>query len=410
MKIFGFEINRVVNKDMAQPVETKIAARITERQLYRHRQDVQKWRNAISGAEDKANPSRVELMRVFQDVVLDAHLSALMQTRKLAILSSEYKFVNKDGSENEIVDDQMHKLWFAKFMEYAMDSIFYGYSLIELGEIVDDGFPNIQLIPREYVVPEKNVVNIELYGSHFTGIDYSQSPVNEWNIFVGSNDLGLLNKAAPLAIWKKGVLAAWSIRADLFGMPIRIGKTDIRNEDSRAMMEDMMRNMDVATWGVFDTTDSIEFVNAGTTDGHKIYDELVNRANSEMSKLILGQTGTTDEKSYSGSAEVHERVQSMYAYADKEFIENVINGKLIPIMRMHGIIPDGVEFEFCETDELSIDQQFKIDAELLKYYNIPADYITEKYGTPVEPKVDATQMNKVANMYAPFFDKKDDCC
>jgi phage gp29-like protein len=411
MKLFGFEINRlksVQNKDEQQPENAQILARITERQLTRQKQDIQKWRNAISIAESKFNPSRVELTRIFNDIVLDAHLSALMQTRSLAILSTEYKFVNPDGSENDDVEDQMHREWFNKYIQYCIDSIFYGFSLIELGDIKNDGFDDIKLIPREYVVPETGIVKTEMYGLSNYGFPFKDEPYSDWNIFIGSNDLGLLNKAAPLVIWKKNVLGAWSIRADLFGMPIRIGKTNIRNNDSRLMMEQMMREMDVATWGVFDKDDEIEFVETASNDAFKIYDEMVNRTNSELSKLILGQTGTTDEKSYSGSAEVHERIAQMYAYADREFVENCVNDKLIPLMVKHGIMPDGIKFEFCENDELTIDQQFKIDAELLKYYNIPAEYITEKYGTPVEMKT-GSQIQNVANLYEPFF-KKDDCC
>jgi hypothetical protein len=196
----------------------------------------------------------------------------------------------------------------------------------------------------------------------------------------------------------------------MFGIPLRVGKTNIRNEDSRSSMENMMVNMSGATWGVFDTTDEIEFVETSQTDAYKVFDELVNRTNSELSKLILGQTGTTDEKSYSGSAAVHERVAKMYTYADKEFVENAINGELFPRMVKMGLIPEGCEFEFVESDELKIDEQFKIDSELLKHYSIPAEYITEKYGTPVESKQPISNMADVANAYKGFFDKPDNCC
>jgi Protein of unknown function (DUF935). len=61
----------------------------------------------------------------------------------------------------------------------------------------------------------------------------------------------------------------------------------------------------------FDTDDLIELVESNRSDAYNVFDMMIQRCNSEISKLILGQTGTLDEKAYVGSAEVQERVLKM---------------------------------------------------------------------------------------------------
>ena len=142
---------------------------------------------------------------------------------------------------------------------------------------------------------------------------YNESPFTEWNVEILEREpFGLLNKCIPLILWKKDALGAWSLRSTIFGMPFRIGKTDTRDPESRNRMISMMQTMGTAGWAVVDEEDEIQLVESGGTSGHDIYKDLISEANSEISKLILGQTGTTDEKAFVGAAEVHERVSNAY--------------------------------------------------------------------------------------------------
>jgi hypothetical protein len=113
---------------------------------------------------------------------------------------------------------------------------------------------------------------------------------------------------------------------------------------------------------------------------------MIDRCNSELSKLILGQTGTTDEKSYSGSANVHERVLKMYGEADEMLLDSIFTYQLIPLLNYHGLGFEGLRIESEEEDKFSYEEKAKIDLELLKYYDIDPIYIEKEYGTPVTKK------------------------
>lgn len=144
-----------------------------------------------------------------------------------------------------------------------------------------------------------------------------------------------------------------------------------------------MENMDKATWGVFDNDDSVEFVETSGTSGHDIYKDLIDKSNSEISKLVLGQTGTTDEKAFVGAAEVHERVQFEYTKSDMQWFTFLINDKLIPKLVKLGMIKEGLKFGFDTKEVLSVGDQWNIDKELIKVLNVDTEYITEKYGTKI---------------------------
>ena len=69
--------------------------------LYRIQSDLNTFNNALIFAMNVHNPQRIELFRLYQDIMLDAHLSSVINTRKASVLSAGFILVDKDGKENE---------------------------------------------------------------------------------------------------------------------------------------------------------------------------------------------------------------------------------------------------------------------------------------------------------------------
>ena len=388
MKIFGRDLtfNKAVDITKKRPEDSNVRHTIKfEQTIQRVRQDINKWRNAVRAAESFYFPSRHLLYQTYKDVVLDAHLSGAITQRVFNTTGSGWAICDADGNENEELTRLLDKMWFERFMNYSMESIFYGHSLIQFGDIVDDEFTDIELIPRQYVRPEKHLV-IQTQASQI-GVDYTEEPYKDWVVSVGDcRDLGLLMKASPLALWKKNTIGSWSEHAELFGSPIRVGKTNVRDAETRKNMEDMLENMGSAPWAVFDTDDNIEMIQTNGKDVSRIYDGLISLCNKEMSKLIIGQTMTLDEGSSRSQAEVHERSAKQIENMDKIFITNVVNKQLFPLLEIHGFKLKGYRFKFIEKEALSVEKQGEFDIKLLNHYHIDPAYIISKYGTPVEEK------------------------
>lgn len=353
-------------------------------QLYRVRTDILKWRNALTSAQNLTSPQRYELYQLYQEFVLDAHLTAAITQRKNLTLCKEFEVYDKAGNQVEDKSDLLKKKWFRDLLNLALDSIFYGYSLVQFEDLFNDEFKCVDLVPRIHVKPEFHIVTNSY--ADVVGNDYLESPFKEWCIGIGDKlDLGLLNKAAPLLIWKKNALAAWAEYNEIFGSPIRIGKTDVRDLATSTNMENMLKNMSGAAYGMFDLGDEIELIESSKNGGQDVFDKMIDRCNSEISKLILGQTSTLDEKAFVGSAEVHERVLKQIADSDEYFITSMLNYQLIPLLNGLGMGFEGLTIKVEQEDEFTLQEKAKFAIDIINTgkYEMDVEVIKEVFGAEV---------------------------
>jgi phage gp29-like protein len=313
-------------------------------QVRRLRQDVGKWRAALERAENVFYPERVQLLNIYSDLVLDLHLSSVISTRKISVTSRPFRLVDAEGKENVAITKLLKKPWFRQFMNHALDSIFWGYSLLEFPVPQNGEFKSVDLIDRQYLFPEAGLVR-SMPGM-ITGVSYLEDPrYAPWVIPVGDpRDLGLLNKCAPVGLFKKNILAAWADFTEVFGMPFRSVSTDAEG-DELDKIEDMLANMGQSSYGVFPEDTKVEYIQAATAN-EQLYNAAIERFNSELSKGILGQTMTTDSGSSLSQSEVHERVAASYTRDDCEWMAELVNFTLLPLSVV--IVCPRIPFESSE--------------------------------------------------------------
>lgn len=408
----------IQNIDRKQPERTQIAERIILRQQIREREDVGKWRSALQTAESADHPDRTGLIRIYKDVDLDGHITGIIGAIKNKIKAKPFMIIDSQGEIDEVATELFEKEWFFKFIDFMIEAPFWGYSLVQLGNIKDDGFPEIELVPREYVVPELQIVKKDLFigrtTSEATNVFHFNDPLlKDWFIFIGEKkDMGLFNKATPHALSKKNLFTEMWEYGELFGMPIRKGHTDIKDPERRKNMEEMIRNMGSAAWGVFDKDDNIDFIEAGKGDATKVFIEPIKLSNEEISKCFTGQLAVFDEKSFVGSAEVHERIFNELIIAILRNAKFIVNNKLVPRMVRHRMLSFGKSFRWKEEETISIIDRSKMITDLTKVgYKFKPETVTEKVGIEVEDfekpelipegKV-STVMNSVAELYKDF--------
>lgn len=409
MKIFGYEINRVNQSVNEAPKKgfLDIFRKTVKmpQSIYRVSQDIQKFKTAVNSAEEWTYPERYPLYQIYKNITLDAHLTSVMEQRKNLTLQN--KFVVKD-SKGEILEDKTKLIqgqWFYDFTCHALDSIFYGHSLIQFLDIVNREVSGVELVPREYVKPEYKIVTETWTG--ITGTSYNKPPFSDWVFPVGKDrDLGLLMKAAPLIIWKQSALGAWAEFQEVFGLPFRYMKTNILDEKTRSNAENMMAQFATSLSAIIDTNDEFNVQSNGASDSFRVFDEMINRVNSEISKLILNQTGTTDEKSYAGSAEVHERVLLTLEQRDMSFLLHILNNRLVPFLKNLGIdIGAGNVIDALEREPLSIEKKADVVVSLINSgkYKIEPDFIKENFNIIVEESEESgnteTIATKLKNLY-----------
>lgn len=95
------------------------------------------------------------------------------------------------------------------------------------------------------------------------------------------------------------------------------------------------------------TGDQITVYPTATRASAENYKDMANFCDDQIAKLMNGQTGTSDEKSFVGSAEVHERVLDKFTEARLKRIQDIVNYKLLPFLQYHGYpITDKTSFSF----------------------------------------------------------------
>lgn len=345
------------------------------------------WINFYRMAINPDSPQRRMLLMLYVNILLDGHLFAQLQSRKLKTMSKPFHIKNAAGEIDEEKTKLFTSKWYRKFMELTLDSIPYGFTLIEFGDKTDDGFKYVKGVNRYCVRPEYQFQFVGETPAAMTGDSWNDLPWKNWNIFVGDpEDLGILNVACPLIIWKRASEVYWNTYQKLFVSPFRVGHTNIRDETLLNNMEAMMKAMDNAGYLVTDVEDSVEFVDSKGKAQHDAYKDFMRFADDEISKIVFGQTMTADNGSSKSQAEVHEGVAEEYAASDQLRVESETNGQLIPMMIRNGFDLAGCTFKFDNTENRNAVEQMGIDAVLLQFYDLPEDYILEKYGTPVTKK------------------------
>ena len=370
------------------------------------KKDVGSWRRAWQHAISASNPNRCPLYDIYTDVAIDLHVTGCISQRKGMVVKSRFKLVDKEGKENTELTDVLRSEWFSDFMDLVLDSRFYGHSLIELGDIITIGgvmrFSNVTLIPRKHVKPEFGVIVRNIHDDPKLGINYREGDIANWCIEAGKpNDLGLFLKCAPAALSKKNMLAFWDGFGEIFGMPIRIAKTTSQDEKEHNLIQNMLASMGAAFYGVFQEGTDIEIKETSRGDAYNVYDKRIDKANSEISKGILNQTMTIDSGSSLSQSETHLEVFQNVVEQDRQFIANVVNDKLLPVMLKHGFAVDGLRFEWDETEEYTPQDMRTVEQMLVNGgYDIDPQYFIDKYGIPVIGKKEPMQLKAEDDFFA----------
>lgn len=401
-------------KPVAAPLASKEAQRnlsntIMRVQFERIRQDVMSWRDAIKEAEQAYYPHRVKMQRLFIDTALNGHVDACMQRRKDLTLLRDFHFCDEAGNTDENITNLMQEPWFYQFINYSLDALFYGYSLISLGDVVEDRFPNLSIVRRWNVSPDR--YNVTSYVYSLSGTPFLEGEAADWHIYaatptdtgVSPCGYGLLYKVAVYEIFLRNLLGFNGDFVELYAQPYRVGKTSKTDENERAVFEAALRDMGSAGYALIDESDSISFIETalGGT-GYKGYESLEARCEKKISKIILGHADALDSVPGKLGASQGDDNPVAVALRDKQttdgrYVQYIVNSELLPRLRKLGfVIPDGIRFAFKNDAEvmagrLGEDEANKKTAEVLQVlsqagYAVPSEWIEERTGIPVEPK------------------------
>lgn len=400
---------------------------IMPQQLDRIVQDISLWRNAVKSAENALYPTRYEMQRMFVDTILEGETLSCMNKRKDLTLLKNFVIQDSKGKVNDdLTKIFRNKQWFNNMLSWMLDAQFYGYSLIQLGDLANPSkgiykFPQMTNIRRWNVEPDRqNLVSIPLQKTGINFMDPSVKDENgqsyyDWTIYVDTpTDIGhsicgygLLYSAAIYAIILKGNLSDNANFNEKFGTPYRHAKTAMTLSDEvRDALEDSLASMGANGYVITPDGVTIDFHQTNTGTGFQTFDNLEQRCQKMISKLILGHANAMEEVSgkLGGGQGAKDDLEdlspagkALVATEKKQdtFILNVLNDTVLPKLRNLGFpVPEEMEFAIANDKELfetrkKEDAANKVTAEIAQTmknagFKMDARYFEERTGIPTE--------------------------
>ena len=374
----------------------QVITRIIERFNSLSKKDIKDWRKSREAALNINRPNRVPFLNLCDEVMLDPHLTAVIEHgRRDKLFSEVFRIVDQTtGEEDKELTEFFRGAWFFEFCELVLSSRYYGHSLIQIGDIIEINgrktIADVQLIPRRHVRPEYGEILKDQNDER--GYPYrNDASMMYWLVEVGKpRDLGLLEKAAPICLFKKNCLSAWSEYGEVFGMPMRVGKTNSREKVDLDRMEENMQKSAKSAYVIFNEGEDVKFIESTKGDAFNVYDKLIERCNGEISKLIVGATLTTDTGPNGNRSlgQVHEQASDNITESDKRLIASTSRDQLMALLEMRGLKVAGKKFEYSEQKDLAALYTRTIG--FLEYYDIDPQEIEDNFGIRVTLKAPVT--------------------
>jgi phage gp29-like protein len=282
----------------------------------------------------------------------DAHLFSEFQKRKNAVLSFDYEIQPfSESAEDKKIAEFLQDVFFnlPKFedaMLDLLDAIPKGFALIEpiydfldnrvvisdlswihqkRAVFYDRGAGGIwqKTFEMPKIITEAEQINGEImppfkliYHRHKARSGYDTRA-------------GIMRVCAWMYLFKNYSIKDWVAFAEIFGMPLRLGKYDsAASKEDKDSLITAIQSLGTDAAGVISKNTEIEFVESvkSTSGTDNIYSLLANFCDKQMSKAILGQTLTTQEGD-SGSyalGKVHNEVRQDLTRGDSEALSKTI--------------------------------------------------------------------------------------
>lgn len=356
-------------------------------------QNIESWRSAISAFENQTNPIRAYLYDLYKDIELDGQVIATWGKRCDAITNKRLLF-KRDGEEGETITALLNSPDMRSIVKELLKSIAYGFTLIYIDKIYFDEDEeqykiDWDLIPRKHVHPEKGFECVS-YQQNMATRDFLFMDKHNagWMVWAGErDDMGLFSAVAQYVIYKRGGFGDWSQFAEMFGMPFRELSYDDYDPETRAKLEKAMEDWGAAGYIIKPKSAELTLHDTGgSTSSAEVYDMLISKCDAAISKVILGNTLTTEQGEIGSQAlgEVHKVSESEKNASDQLFILSILNTKFRAVLKKFGFDVTGgkIMYEGLETDWDKLQTKWNVVKEIAQTVPVDDDYIYEEFDIP----------------------------
>lgn len=348
--------------------------------------DLTDWQRAVTAATDPDDPRRGLLYRFYQNLYLDEHLQTTIDNRVLPVQQSEFRMEDKNGTENEEAKKLLDRPWFLDLIRYCFLSQVQGPTLVDISNLNENmEIAGIEEIPQSNFIAQSGIIINE--ESDKTGTSYKDGALEPYYVQFGNDwKLGMLNELAIVLMAKKLGMGSWMSYIDKYGVPPVFIVTQRMDATRRDELFDMMQNFRSNFFTVLQGQETIEYGKEAGGNATNAFEPLMSRCDNQISKRLLGQTGTTTNGPYEGTSQVHERVERTRHEADKMlfmfYFNYIIIPKLVKISPVYKPL-ENLTLKWDDTETMS--SKDYIDSIQKLSYTFDFDYkeVAKRTGLPI---------------------------
>jgi phage gp29-like protein len=281
---------------------------------------------------------------IYRDLLLDPHLMATIQQRKMQVMQLEFEIqqsaegIGQSGITKEL-ESVFERIDFNELVSELMDAIFFGYSVVELTWKKDGKILRPDKItgkPQEWFIFDKNnELRLRKYKHGFYLFEEGEK-LPPYKFILTQHKPTFTNpygeKILSRCYWpvqlKKGGIEYWQLMMERYGMPYLIGRyPNTFTATQKTEFLEQLKQMVVDNITIFDEALGIELKESPQFDIGQLYENLVKFHNREISKAVLTVTLTTEiEKTGSYKAgEVHKEMLQFLGESDRKLVETSLN-------------------------------------------------------------------------------------
>ncbi len=291
-----------------------------------------------------------DLFSLYRDIVVaDSHLQAEFSKRKLAVLGDTLTFLPFDKKQQADIDacDAVRaevdniKGWI-KACGHLLDATLYPVSVVEkVFTPVQSGYTVRQLIPVPHHLLDYTIGHMQIFDVDQNGFvlstkhdpDPSRYIVHRGHLLTAPDNWGGPMRSI-LFWWLLSAMSRewWAKFLERYGTPFLLGKFERGDAKSQSILE---RAFSMATrlGGLVTTKETeVEIKQAAAADTGKAYEAFIDVCNKEKSKLILGQTLSSEARPTglgSGVSKMHENVRQDIRAFDSKSLSETLRDQLI---------------------------------------------------------------------------------
>lgn len=278
----------------------------------------------------------------------DPHYASVLSTRKLAVMGLERQLAWAKGDEDhpkataiqEAVSKLIEAPCFDGLLHHSLDAIAKPHAVSEI--LWDTSATEWK--PSGYTEPDPRwffydrETGRELRMKDDGAPEGVALPPHQFVVALANNKSGLPARGglarlvAFSFVCKLYGVKDWMAYAEIFGIPLRLGKYGAgASPEDVEVLKRAVFGLGSDAAAVIPDSMLIEFPNLGATGGAELFEALVKWIDNQVSKAVLGQTGSTDMQSGGGYAQasVQAEVRGDLLKADAKWLGGLVTQQVI---------------------------------------------------------------------------------